>query len=235
MLNKMVCKGWIDMKTFPAIGVVTALFACSNVQEPPAKDPAQSNQPIESALDSSAINSSEVITAQENAEAVNVPPSPTANFSSEYTSLKNTKCVTVELDEEAAGYIREQCGDFKGVPLFRVEGDLRQSAYAGNQPSGQTTIGPFNYLTDMVEWRIQAGRPIALIYRLKADAPDMPDNGRTQLFVQKIGVNQTKSCIVGMIAGNYPNANAKAREIADSAVTVACSNGLTPTTFGDLM
>ena len=156
-------------------------------------------------------------------------------FTSDYTDLKTTECTIVELDEEGAGYIREQCGAFKGVPLFRVEGDLRQNAYAGNLPSGQTTIAPFNYLGDKVEWRMQSGKPIALIYRLRADAPDMPGNGKTQLFVQKIGVGQDKSCIIGMVAGNFPKANEKVREIADTAAAVTCNDGLTAKTFGDLM
>lgn len=128
---------------------------------------------------------------------------PSSEFTSDYTDMKTVACKTVEMDEQSSGYIREECGALKGVPLFRVEGDLRQSAYAGSEPTGQTTIAPFNYLGDKVEWRMQNEKPIALIYRLRADAPG---NGRTQLFVQKIGAGDEQSCIIGVIAGNYKNA-----------------------------
>lgn len=162
-------------------------------------------------------------------------PSARPRFTSDYTSLGHVECQIVESDESGGGFVREQCGSFKDVPLFRVEGDLRQSAYAGNEPTGQTTLGAFNYLTDKVEWRMRNERPIALIYRLKVDGIDMPDYGKTQLFVQKIGVGDEHSCIIGLVAGNYPKANEKAREIADTAAAITCSDDYQPKSYGDLL
>ena len=156
-------------------------------------------------------------------------------FTSDYTDLTNTECTTIESDETGAGYIREQCGQFKGIPLFRVEGDLRQHAYAGNIPSGQITIAPFNYLGEKVEWRMQAGKPIALIYRLIADAPDIPESGKTQLFVQKIGVGDEQGCIIGLVAGSYKDANDVARMIADTAENRDCALDDMTSKFGDVM
>jgi hypothetical protein len=156
-------------------------------------------------------------------------------FTSEYTDLTKVDCTTVEMDEEGAGFVREQCGEVKGVPLFRVESDLRQSAYAGNEPTGRTTILPFNNLTNMVEWRLQDSKPIALIYRLRANSPDMPGHGKTQLFIQKIGVGDDKGCIIGVVAGNYVKANSVARAIADTAEDRDCNNEAAPSEFGKLM
>lgn len=161
--------------------------------------------------------------------------SPVKNFTSAYTDLTIEPCTTIELEEDGTGYIREQCGAFRGVPLFHVEGDLRQHAYAGSAPSGQTTIAPFNYLGDKVEWRLLDGQPIALIYRLRADSPEIPGHGKTQLFVQKIGLQNEQSCIIGIVAGSYPKANEKARDIADTATNVACNEDFRPTTFGEIM
>lgn len=225
------------MKHSLQICVALTLAACSNAQETSATDKTQSENKIDQPATPEAAKAPDVGSASSapvnDSSAKNAAPK--ASFTSHYTSLGETKCKIVELDDEGAGYVREHCGDFNGVSLYRVEGDLRQSAYAGNQPSGQTTIAPFNLLTDKVEWRMDAGRPVALIYRLKADAPDMPGNGKTQLFVQKIGVGTAPSCIIGLIAGNVPDANVKAHEIADTAAAVTCSDGQTPKIIGDTM
>ena len=224
------------MKLVLPLFIATLNAACQS--EPPLEAIEESAAVTPSASGTSLSNRSDNATVPQLEQSQTEPTRARINnsaFTSDYTDINKAKCKTVEMDVEGAGYLREQCGDYKGIPLFRVEGDLRQSAYAGNEPSGQTTIAPFNYLGDKVEWRMQAGTPIALIYRLRADAPDMPGDGRTQLFVQKIGIGDEQSCIIGLVAGNYPKANEKARQIADTAAAITCSDDYQPNSFGDLL
>lgn len=141
--------------------------------------------------------------------------SQSAGISSRYTEVSPDNCKTVEEELEEGTYVRQLCTGIAGYPLTVAEGDGRMNVHAGNDPVTGETIAPFNTLGDRVEWRLENGNPFAIIYRLKVVAPESADAGRSQLFVSKIGKNNGPSCVIAEIAGDYPDANEKARRVAD--------------------
>ena len=143
-------------------------------------------------------------------------------FSSRYTSVVPDDCKTLERETEEGSYIRQSCPGIGDIALIVEEGDGRMFVHAGNDPSDGETMSPFNTLSPKVEWRMKDGKPVAIIYRLKVATPDVPQDGNTQLFVSKIGTGSSPSCVMAEIAGSYPDANAKARKIADGAADYRC-------------
>ena len=75
-----------------------------------------------------------------------------------------------------------------------------------------------------MEWRFDpGGNLVALVYRLHDVAPQSPE--RSVLVVAKPAGEGVAGCTVARIDGSTPDANARAREIADAqAREFACGN-----------
>jgi hypothetical protein len=155
-------------------------------------------------------------------------------FSSVYTDL-NRDCKSAltkkeEKEAEAGGTdIPERCKGYGGYYV-----DVGYSAMASSisiyKQGSEEFIGlgmfPLNYVDEKgrkIEWRIADGKPFAVIWRV----PEYKDEGRSSAEIwdpkNKIGESLRVRGLKGYeyieekIDGKTPNANAKAREMADNA------------------
>jgi hypothetical protein len=153
-----------------------------------------------------------------------------AKFSSRYSNLK-TDCkaaVRVKKGEKLDGQdMPLKCTGYGGYEI-RID----YSAAASNlrvQPVGdkndqaiQMGMQPLDYdQTRKVEWRLANGKPFAIIYRIvksKTEQPEemwRPENRAGEFLIIK-GLKGFKQIDLELDGGT-PNANIKAREMADSA------------------
>lgn len=130
---------------------------------------------------------------------------------SAYTTVDLDACELISTDPES-GARSWTCEGHAGIPLLAHDGDGRYDLDAGVQ-GGWAGIGPFNNLSETVEWRGPEGAPYAIIYRLRSAAPEMPN--ASWLIVESIGNRVEPGCVVARVDGATPNANVVAREAAD--------------------
>ena len=77
-----------------------------------------------------------------------------------------------------------------------------------------------NVAGSKLEWRYTNGDLTALIVRMSGQDPDNSNNELETLAVMRLSkASPEKSCVVGVVNAKLPNANLKARAIADSAAT----------------
>lgn len=153
-------------------------------------------------------------------DAPQASPEP-ARFTSDYSTLDFDDCTVTR--EAAEGHsVDYRCPGRAGLPLLLHDGDGRYDLDAGVRNDEFQSIGAFNSIGTTIEWRLDEGRPIAVIFRLN-DAT-MEDRGRSVLAVEKVGTAQSPGCRIAQIAGDTPDLNARARSIADErAVEFDCS------------
>lgn len=148
-----------------------------------------------------------------------------------YTDLGGKSCKTLERDDEAAGYLLEQCAGVAGYKLQVVSGDDRQSITVVKPDGSKHELsfgliggGGFSGLGAKAEWRVKRENgkvvPIALIVRLNVSTnPSEPDKTTSYLTVTKITPREI--CLVEAIEPK-PNANEAARAAADSSAAKPC-------------
>jgi hypothetical protein len=112
-----------------------------------------------------------------------------------------------------------------------VEDDLRSVVAFGrdgrNHCAMHQTFSGFNSVGKRIEWRLKDGKPIAAILRWKVSY-DSEDSTKTRDWLVVTKVEDRQSCHVGYVEGSYPDANAKARWLADTAAEVfSCKVGKT--------
>jgi hypothetical protein len=148
---------------------------------------------------------------------------PMTGLASTYTELDLEKCTLVSEQAEEGTSAEWRCDGFGDLPLLVSEGDGRFDLDAGVKNEAFETIGAFNSLGDNVEWRLRDGKPFAVIFRYLDATPEA--KGRTVLAVEKIGTTAAPGCRVAQIAGDVPDANQVARDLADSnAAEFACGS-----------
>ena len=152
-----------------------------------------------------------------------------AKVESVYTDISGKDCVTVELDEEI-GSSHLRCPGVAGFQLDLYDSDNRMSLDVVT-PDGkshpldfwQVITWGFSSLGDKAEWRIEGGKPIALIVRVNA-SEDAEDSSRITSYLAVSKITQEKICVVAKIPPTA-KANEAARKAADSASSKPC---LTP-------
>ena len=137
-------------------------------------------------------------------------------FASTYSEIDLEACKQTSLETEEGTSATWTCDGFGDIPLFIAEGDGRFDLDAGVENEQFETIGAFNSLAETVEWRLKDGEPFAVIFRYN-DAT-VEAEGRTVLAVEKIGRADSPGCRVAQIAGETPDANQVARDLADQSV-----------------
>lgn len=147
------------------------------------------------------------------------PETPPADGLSVYTTVDLDTCEITARYEEGSG-TDWACEGRNGIPLLVRESDGRFDVDAG-VTGGAPGVGPFNNLSETVEWRGPAASPYAIIYRLRSATPEMPNI--SWLIVETIGTASAPGCPVAVIEGGVANANARARQEADNrARTFRC-------------
>lgn len=143
-----------------------------------------------------------------------------------YTDLIDTKCKTLELNDDEGGSYKGECAGTGQFKLHVIEGDLRQTVNVID-PNGREHelrfwehFGAFSAVGPKAEWRIKNKKPIALIIRLNvSENPEKPELNTSYLIVSKITKDQ--ACITDIVRP-MRSQNADARRLADTASTRAC-------------
>lgn len=164
-------------------------------------------------------------------------PQAQAQNSSVFTELDLDACETLspvprDSSDEAAEDAMDdagwsgKCPGYGAIPIFASEGDLRFDIDAGVRNGRFETPWFFNLPHTTVEWRLDAqAQPFALIHRFWSDGLE---NRRSMLGVSKIGRPGEPGCMVALIAGDVPDANARATALADAIVDrIQCSDLVT--------
>ena len=140
---------------------------------------------------------------------------------STYTTLDLKRCTVLERGTEDDWSVW-RCPGYRGVPLIVESGDGRHDIDAGTRDKDGHWSSPFDDIPARVEWRVDRGRPFAIIYRLTVATPERPRTSR--LLVETIGRPGRPGCRVADIPGSARDANARARRAADRirAKTATC-------------
>ena len=147
-------------------------------------------------------------------------PEP-ARFTSDYTTLDLAGCDVMRRAAEGHS-VEYRCLGRGNVSLLLHDGDGRFDLDAGVRNEEFQSIGAFNSIAPTIEWRLDTGNPVAVIFRLH-DAT-MGSRDRSVLAVEKVGTAQSPGCRIAQIAGDTPDANMRARRIADErAADFDCS------------
>lgn len=155
-------------------------------------------------------------------------PAAAQPVDSAYTELDLGQCTLTSADEY--GGAAWACPGYRGVPVHVAEGDLRFFVSYGFGAPGELaarqTMPGFNRIHTTLEWRLHRigdeWLPFATILRWFEDGIEGRPERQT-LVVTRLAPGDT--CHVAYIdAGRTPNANALARQLADSlARTFACA------------
>ncbi len=137
---------------------------------------------------------------------------PATDGMSAYTTVDLDACQVTARYEEGSG-TDWRCEGLNGVPLLVRESDGRFDLDAG-VTGAAPGIGPFNSLSETVEWRGPANAPYAIIYRLRSATPEAPN--QSWLVVETIGTTAAAGCPIAIISGGVPSANERARDEADT-------------------
>lgn len=157
---------------------------------------------------------------------------------SEYTDLDAGKhCSVFAAAEDGDGdWANLACSGYRGYPVIIHYGDARESVFYGFPPDGDTappweSFEGFNHTGPKVEWRIardgERETPFATIHRWFVSDPEDERKTVEVLVVEKVGqIHGREGCAVGyVVASGNPNANEKARRIADNqARDFACGD-----------
>jgi hypothetical protein len=145
-------------------------------------------------------------------------------ITSAYTKLDLDACKAIDSGEEAA-WMEWECDGYGGLPLFVQSGDDRYDLDAGARDEDEHWAATFDYPGDTVEWRLQGGKPFAIIYRLRNANPDRPAS--SMLIVESVGDGAKLGCRVAEIDGSKADANVLARKAADALLAdpAACLKG----------
>ena len=139
-------------------------------------------------------------------------PAPAQTLTSAYTMLDLDRCRTLEVVPEGES-VRRRCPGLGAIPLFVNAGDGRFDVDAGVDNDQWESLGAFNEIGPRIEWRRSNGRPFAIIYRLRLTSPEQPPG--SSLIVETIGRRGAPGCQIAAVDGSLPDANARARVIAD--------------------
>ena len=153
-----------------------------------------------------------------------------APVGSVYTDLRPSKCRTTEVDRETGSSV-QHCPGVGGYRLLVLDDDSRQSIDVIDAKGKKhelrfwevVTLG-FSSLGDKAEWRVKrtAGGviPRALIVRVNAqEDAEHPERRTSYLTVTRL--HGESVCVTHKIPAGR-EANQKAREAADSAVSAPC-------------
>ena len=133
---------------------------------------------------------------------------------STYSALDLDACETVSVAHTGEGdFASYRCRGRYGVTLFVNEDDARYDVDAGVDNGVWESALQLNGLGPQLEWRLDGGRPFAIIYRYTI--PEALAGGRSMLAVESVGRPGRPGCLVAIILAR-PETNLRARQIADS-------------------
>lgn len=186
-------------KTLSAVAVVSLFAACTGQRG--------NSQPA---------SSSKAPDLSSSVQAVNAATEVSERVESVYTPLDLENCEVLETDEESGGQSL-RCDGYQGIPLYVTDESGRFDVDAGVPNTDWSTIArPYNSIGDTVEWRIQGGKPVAMILRYNFMTDGMYPVRTSELAVTSIGREGSPGCLIEWVeADAQPDQNTAARQIAD--------------------
>jgi hypothetical protein len=148
-----------------------------------------------------------------------------------YTDLSDTKCKTLELNEDEGGDYIGECAGVGGYKLQVIEGDLRQSINIIQNTSGNkweldfwSIKSGFSAVGEKAEWRVikkgKTVKPIALIVRYNV-SEDAEDSSKTTSYLIVTKIDGETACVTDVVKPSKDQ-NAKARQLADNSAGKPC-------------
>ncbi len=149
-----------------------------------------------------------------------IPSVAFAANTSVYTKYNLDKCPKLDVGNSDEGDSGSWlCKGYGNLKIYFAEGDLRQFVAFGKSPkqhcAAEQTFSGFNSANNTIEWRLNKGKPFAAIQRWTVSY-DPADSVKTKTWLVVTRIESDNSCHMAVIEGAFPNANIKAREIADS-------------------
>ena len=140
-----------------------------------------------------------------------------AQYSSVYTAFDLAACRQIEAGD---GFMYDgtcACKGDKGIDIVIASADARNFVAFGKDGmkhcAYRQTFTPLNDALSPVEWRLKDGKPIAAIERWRMV---VDENGNTATWLVVSALRTGNSCHMHYVAGSFPQANAAARQAADS-------------------
>jgi hypothetical protein len=146
-------------------------------------------------------------------------PAPAQDMTSAYTGLDLARCRQTSAVEEGES-ATWTCPGLGARPVHVSAGDGRFDVDVGRDDGNFETAGPFSTLGPRIEWRLRGGRPVAIVYRLALATEEQPIP--SMLAVKAVAADGRSGCLVALVRGDLPDANARARRIADMARSFRC-------------
>ena len=152
-------------------------------------------------------------------------PAAAGAISSAYTSFDIKHCKVLDAANPAEEWGGSWlCAGYGGLKVYVAEGDLREMLAYGRNPrkhcAATQSFSAFNSAFPTIEWRLDAGKPFAVIQRFSVSRPDDSDKSETWLAVTRL--EDGNSCRAAVIKGSMPKANALARQAADQSRGFDC-------------
>lgn len=142
-----------------------------------------------------------------------------------YTDLAADKCKTLDVNKGMPGNYSGRCKGAGGYDLEVYLDDERNSVGVV-LPSKKTVgldfwnyFGNFSALGEKAEWRMKAGKPVALIVRLNVSDRGDGKPPTSYLVVSKISA--TNACVTDVVKPGKTQ-NAQAQRLADAASSKPC-------------
>jgi len=147
------------------------------------------------------------------------PSLAVAANSSVYTKFDINKCAKLDAGNTDQGDSGSWlCKGINNLKVYFAEGDLRDFMAFGKSPkdhcAAQQTFSGFNSVNTTIEWRLNKAKPIAAIQRWTVSY-DPEDSAKTKTWLVVTKLEPANSCHMAIVEGSYPNANSKARDVAD--------------------
>lgn len=150
-----------------------------------------------------------------------------------YTDLSDTKCKTLEFNENEGGDYRGECPGVGGFKLELLEGDLRQTINIVQKAKGTiwelnfwSIKGGFSAVGDKAEWRVikkgKTVKPIALIVRFNV-SKNMEDSTKNTSYLLVTKIENDSACVTDVVSPSKDQ-NVKARQLADKSAGKPCYN-----------
>jgi hypothetical protein len=136
-------------------------------------------------------------------------------ITSAYTNFDLDKCPQVEAPDEYVFEGSWSCKGYGGFEIYYSGEDARSYVAFGRKVEDHCaqakTFFAFNTALSPVEWRLDDGKPFAVIERWSLTSGENVKS--TWLVVTALA--EDDSCHAAYVGGSYPNANEAARKAAD--------------------
>lgn len=146
-----------------------------------------------------------------------------AQNTSSYTRLDEKNCRALKANADQGEFYVGMCKGLGGYRLRVTKGEEHQFVDLVTRSGKEYGVGfnsaSYNFIGNTAEWRLQKGKPVALILRYNLLSPETGKVSSSMLVVSKI--TRAKACVTDLVdAGKTQNIDA--RKLADRSSGRPC-------------